>query len=112
MAERKRSTVRAQPPGADPPQDVAKVDAAVLALLHLNSWTERLGPFAATSAWKSLNWDALDRLHAAGLISDPRTNAKSVVLSEEGARRAAEACARLFGTSTAEGGCCGGVLTE
>ncbi len=82
-----------------PPFDPAKIDAAVLALLHLNSWTERVGPFSATSAWKSLNWDALDRLHAAGLISDPRSKAKSVVLTEEGASKAEEACARLFGAA-------------
>lgn len=81
--------------------DLAKVDAAVLALLHLNSWTEHFGkgPDApsATVAWKSLNWNALDRLHAAGLIRDPRGKAKSVMLTPEGAQRAAEVCQALFG---------------
>ena len=32
--------------------------------------------------------DALDRLHERGYISDPKTKAKPVVMSEEGERRA------------------------
>jgi len=39
-------------------------------------------------AWKSHDWDVLDRLHAKGYISDPKGKAKSVVLSPEGLRRA------------------------
>lgn len=38
-------------------------------------------------AWKGHNWDSLDRLHQKGYISDPATKAKSVVLTEEGAKR-------------------------
>jgi hypothetical protein len=34
--------------------------------------------------WKSHDWDAMDRLHAKGYISDPKSKAKSVVLSPEG----------------------------
>ena len=41
-------------------------------------------------AWKSHDWDALDRLHAQGYISDPKSKAKSVVLSAEGVKRARE----------------------
>lgn len=82
---------------APEPWDTFKIDEAVLALLFLNSSTERLGPFSVTRAWKSLNWDSLDRLHEAGLISDPQSKAKSVALSEEGAKRAEETCRRLFG---------------
>ena len=41
-------------------------------------------------AWKSHDWDVLDRLHAKGYISDPKGKAKSVVLSPEGLRRARE----------------------
>jgi Mn-dependent DtxR family transcriptional regulator len=37
------------------------------------------------------------RLHERGYISDPKTKAKSVVLSEEGERRARELFARHFG---------------
>lgn len=77
--------------------DSRRIDEAVLALLHLNSTTEKIGPSTATRAWKSLNWSALDRLHAAGLISDPRNKAKSVTLTADGAKRAEEACRRQFG---------------
>lgn len=41
-------------------------------------------------AWTSRDWDALDRLHAKGYTSDPKSKAKSVVLSEEGERPARE----------------------
>lgn len=79
------------------PYDTFKIDEAVLALLFLNSSTERLGPFSVTRAWKSLNWNSMDRLHEAGLIDDPRSKAKSVALSESGMKRAEETCRRLFG---------------
>jgi len=84
--------------------DTDKVDAAVLALLHLNSWLEPYGlpdgPEHVSCAWKSLNWSALARLHDADLISDPQKKSKSVVLTEAGAARAAEECRRLFGKDT------------
>ena len=41
-----------------------------------------------TRAWKGLDWDVMDHLHAGGFISDPRGRAKSVVLSEAGLARA------------------------
>jgi hypothetical protein len=61
--------------------DREKVDEIVLALLYLtiteqNDWGAR--------TWKSHDWDALDRIHARGYISDPKSKAKSVVLSPEG----------------------------
>ena len=71
-----------------------RIDEAVLALLHLNIF-ER-SPFGGASAWKSLNWDAMDRLHECGFISDPVTKAKSVQLTDEGLARAEAACNRLF----------------
>ena len=60
--------------------DQDKVDEVVLALLYLNSHSDRY----TTRAWKSLDWDAMDRLHAKGYISDPQSKAKSVILSEAG----------------------------
>jgi hypothetical protein len=72
------------------------IDDAVLALLHLTSFQEGHGPFAVSRAWKGHDWDALGRLHAKGYISDPVGKAKSVALSEDGARRAEELFARLF----------------
>jgi hypothetical protein len=39
-------------------------------------------------AWKGYPWDVLDVLHEHGLISDPKSKAKSVVLTQEGLARA------------------------
>lgn len=69
-----------------------KIDEVVLALLHLNAFPDH----GVTRAWKGFDWDALNRLHEAGMISDPRTKAKSVVLTEEGAARAHELFERYF----------------
>lgn len=71
-----------------------KIDDAVLALLHLTSFCEHKD--ALPRAWKGHDWDALGRLHDKGYISDPVGKAKSVVLSEAGARRAEELFHRLF----------------
>lgn len=71
--------------------DSDKIDEAVLALLYLGLHDER-------RAWKTLDWDATDRLHAKGLISDPRGRAKSVALSDEGLAAAKAAFERLFGS--------------
>ena len=72
--------------------DTTKVDEIVLALLHLNAHTDH----GITRAWKGFDWDALDRLHAQGFISDPKSKTKSVVLTEEGARRGEELFRRYF----------------
>jgi len=72
--------------------DTTKLDEVVLALLYFNAHTDH----GVTRAWKGFDWDTLDRLHAQGLISDPKSKAKSVVLSEEGARRAEELFRRYF----------------
>jgi hypothetical protein len=74
--------------------DYDKVDEMVLALLCLtvhdeDEWGAR--------AWKSHDWDALDRLHAKGYIEDPKNKAKSVELSPEGVKRARELFEQHFG---------------
>jgi hypothetical protein len=73
--------------------DATKLDEVVLALLHFNAYTDH----GVTRAWKGFDWDSLDRLHAQGFISDPKSKAKSVVLTEEGARLAQELFRRHFG---------------
>ena len=73
--------------------DATKLDEVVLALLHFNAHTDH----GVTRAWKGFDWDSLDRLHAQGFISDPKSKAKSVVLTEEGARVAEELFKRHFG---------------
>jgi len=72
--------------------DTTKLDEVVLALLYFNARTDH----GVTRAWKGFDWDTLDRLHAKGFISDPKSKARSVVLSEEGARRAEELFRRYF----------------
>jgi len=73
--------------------DATKLDEVVLALLHFNAHTDH----GITRAWKGFDWDSLDRLHVRGFISDPKSKAKSVVLTEEGARVAEELFRRHFG---------------
>jgi hypothetical protein len=65
--------------------DEEKVDETVLALLYLTSFTQS----GITRAWKGQDWDVLDRLHEKGLISDPKSKAKSVMLSDDGAKESA-----------------------
>ena len=74
--------------------DQNKVDEVVLALLWLTAF--EVDEYGAR-AWKSHDWDALDRLHEKGYISDPKSKAKSVVLTEEGMARARELFERHFG---------------
>ena len=69
--------------------DEDKVDDAVLALL-------RLTLHDGQRAWKGFDWNVLDRLHRKGMILDPVGKAKSVVLTDEGLRRAEELLAALF----------------
>jgi hypothetical protein len=63
--------------------DNERVDEITLALLYLTTFKDQTG----LRAWKSHNWDVLDRLHESGYIRDPATKAKSVMLTEQGATR-------------------------
>ena len=60
--------------------DEEKVSEIVLALLHLT----KHGDKHAVRAWKSMDWDAMDRLYDNGYISDPKNKAKSVLFTEKG----------------------------
>jgi hypothetical protein len=70
--------------------DTNKIDEAVLALLYL-------GLHDGARAWKGFDWDAMDRLHQGGFITDPRGKAKSVLFTEEGLERAKSLLEKLFG---------------
>jgi hypothetical protein len=72
--------------------DAEKVQQAVLALLHLNTFDEKSGK----RAWKALPWSVMDQLHQKGYISDPATKAKSVQLSDDGAKLSEELFEKLF----------------
>ena len=69
--------------------DGDKIDEAVLALMWLTVHDER-------QAWKGFDWDALERLHARGLIADPVNKARSVILTDEGLRQSEELFRALF----------------
>jgi len=70
--------------------DTNKIDDAVLAWLVL-------GLHDGARAWKGFDWDAMNRLHEQGYITDPRGKAKSVVFTEEGLARAERLLEELFG---------------
>ena len=72
--------------------DTDRIDEAVLALLWLN--------LSATGmAWKGFDWNAMDRLHERGLISDPVGKARSVEMTPEGRREAERLFRELFARS-------------
>jgi Domain of unknown function (DUF6429) len=70
--------------------DPDRIDDAVLALLLL-------GQHDGQRVWKTFDWDAMNRLHAKGLISDPVGKAKSVELTDEGMALAEGLQQALFG---------------
>ena len=69
--------------------DKEKIDDAVLALLFLA--LDRDG-----RSWKSFDWNAMNRLHEKGYISNPVSKAKSVVLTDEGIERSERLFKALF----------------
>ena len=69
--------------------DEDRIDEAVLALPWLTLHDRG-------RAWKSHDWDALDRLHRKGLILDPASWAKAVVLTDAGLREAKRLFRALF----------------
>jgi hypothetical protein len=69
--------------------DNDRIDDTVLALLHL-------GLHDSYRAWKGFDWDAMNRLHEKGYISNPIGKAKSVVFTEEGLRRSEELFRKMF----------------
>lgn len=73
--------------------DEEKVDEMVLALLYLGTFRD--GP--VIRAWKSFDWSSMDRLYEKGFIHDPKSKARSVILTEEGERVARELFEQHFG---------------
>jgi hypothetical protein len=67
-----------------------------LALLWLTSLKDPGG----VRAWKGQDWDTMERFHSNGYISDPKSKAKSVVLSEEGEKRSKELFEKTLRTQT------------
>ena len=75
--------------------DDARIDDAVLALLAVFSFDEG-------RAWKGFDFGVMDRLHAQGLITNPKGKAKSVVLTPEGLERGSEMAGHLFGARSSD----------
>ncbi|MCF7838289.1 MAG: DUF6429 family protein [Candidatus Marinimicrobia bacterium] len=73
--------------------DKDKVDEATLALLFLVMFREGDGH----RAWKSFDWDTMDRLCQKGWIHEPKGKAKSVRVTSDGARKAEALFQQLFG---------------
>jgi hypothetical protein len=69
--------------------DTEKIDEAVLALLYLTLHDEG-------RAWKSFDWDAMNRLHQKGFISNPVGKVKSVLFTEKGLHESERLFRRLF----------------
>ena len=74
--------------------DEDKVDECTLALLYLVTHDRQEG--CGARAWKGFDWDAMNRLHEKGLISNPISKAKSGATSEEGFKKAEELFKRHF----------------
>lgn len=70
--------------------DQEKVDRTVLALLYLTLHDKN-------RAWKSFDWNVMNRLHEKGFIGDPVNKAKSVVLTDEGLAESKRLFIELFG---------------
>lgn len=79
---------------SDPPSavDWHKVEEMTLALMHLTSFEDH----GAVRSWKGHAWEVLNRLHERGFIANPVSKAKSVTLSDEGARRSRELFEKHF----------------
>jgi hypothetical protein len=74
--------------------DTEKVDRAVLALLSLTLHEYKVG----ARAWKGHDWDAMNRLHEKGFIGDPKSKAKSVLVTPEGVVESRRLFEELFKT--------------
>jgi Domain of unknown function (DUF6429) len=68
----------------------------VLALLWLTTFDEKQFGQIVLRVWKGHDWDALNRLHEKGFIGDPVGKAKSVFVTEVGAKRSEELFQQFF----------------
>ena len=78
--------------------DKDKVDEVMLALLWLTMFDEGY----AVRAWKGHNWEHLDRLHEKGYIDNPKSKAKSVIVTKKGKERAEKLFKKYFGIENSD----------
>ncbi len=74
--------------------DTQKLGETALALLSLTLHDGRV--------WKGLDWNLMDLIFEKGWVTDPKSKARSVVLTEEGERLAREFLRKHFGQSKRE----------
>ncbi len=74
--------------------DNDKIDETVLALLYLTLHDN------GGRAWKSHDWDVMNRLHEKDYISNPVNKAKSVRLTDEGLQESERLFNKLFTKSS------------
>jgi hypothetical protein len=72
--------------------DKEKVDEMTLALLYLVMDSDH----DTHRAWKGFDWATLDRLHEKRFIGDPKSQARPVIMTDEGARRSEELFRKHF----------------
>jgi hypothetical protein len=70
-----------------------KLDEVVMGLLWLTMFEDH----GITRSWKNQDWDVMKRLYERGCILDPKSKARSVVVTEEGKRVAEEMFRKHFG---------------
>jgi hypothetical protein len=73
--------------------DRDKLDEVVVGLFWLTMFEDH----GVTRAWKSQDWDVMNRLFEKGWILDPKGKAKSVMVTEEGKKVAEEMFRKHFG---------------
>lgn len=73
--------------------DEDKVDEMTLALMHLVAFSDK----PCIRAWKGFDWDTLDRLYEKGYISDPKSKARSVQMTEEAVQLSKKLFQKHFG---------------
>jgi hypothetical protein len=88
----RKALLRRRSTGAAVAINTDRIDGCVLAPLLL-------GRQDGQRVWKSFGWDAMDRLHKKGLISEPVGRAKSVVLTNDGLENAERLFRDLFATN-------------
>ncbi len=74
--------------------DTDKIDEVTLALLSLVIHDKNE---CGARAWKSFDWDTMNRLHEKGYVENPISKSKSVVLTPEGCTKAEELFEKHFG---------------
>jgi len=72
--------------------DNNKIDEAALALLFLSMYSDG----GLIRAWKGIDWEVMNRLYEKGYILDPKTKAKSAVVTKEGEAKSEELFTKLF----------------